>query len=242
MRCERLGDCTLYLGDSRDLIPTLEGIDATITDPPYGVQYAGSSTKEGGRDAGGYLSFNDTPESVKGLIVPIVVACVERFERLCMTPGPASMFFYPEPRAVGSIYYPAGANSGPWGFVCSQPIFYYGKDPYLAKGLGRKANGFSATDGAEKNGHPCPKPIKQMEWLVNRASLPGETVLDPFMGSGTTGVACVNLGRKFVGCEIEPTYFDIALRRIEAALKQPRLFTDKPAKPKHAGDFFVDAA
>lgn len=237
MRSETLGNCTIYLGDSRELIPALEGVDATITDPPYGVQYNGSATKDGGRDEGGYASFDDSRESIKSLIVPIITDCVQRFERLCMTPGPASMFLYPEPRAVGVIYYPAGANSGPWGFVCSQPLFYYGKDPYLANGLGRKANGFSATDGAEKNGHPCPKPIKQMEWLVNRASLPGETVFDPFMGSGTTGVACVNLGRKFIGCEIEETYFDIARRRIEAALKQPRLFNDPQPKLKQAGLF-----
>lgn len=232
---EHLGDCTLYLGDSSEIIPTLDGIDAVVTDPPYGVNYDGSATKDGGRDEGSYASFDDTPDNIKTLIVPIVSSCVERFERVCMTPGPASMFFYPEPRAVGSIYYPAGANSGPWGFVCSQPIFYYGKDPYLAAGLGRRANGFSATDGAEKNGHPCPKPIGQAKWLVNRASLAGETVLDPFMGSGTTGVACVMLGRRFVGIELEPTYFEIACRRIEEALRQPRLFGELPPKPTQSG-------
>jgi site-specific DNA-methyltransferase (adenine-specific) len=63
-----------------------------------------------------------------------------------------------------------------------------------------------------------------MEWLVNRASRSGETILDPFMGSGTTGVACANLGRKFIGIEIEPKYFDIACERIRAAQAQQRLF------------------
>ena len=226
MRVEQIGNATLYCGDSRDLIEQIEGVDAVITDPPYGVGYTGSNTKDGGRQEGGYESFDDTPENIKTLIVPIVEAALAKFPRLCMTPGPASMFFYPNPRAVGAIYYPAGANSGPWGFVCSQPIFFYGKDPYLANGLGRRANSFEAHAGAEKNGHPCPKPLNQMKWLVNRASLDGETVFDPFMGSGTTGVACVQMGRKFIGCDIEPKYFEIALRRIEDAQRQGDMFID----------------
>jgi site-specific DNA-methyltransferase (adenine-specific) len=226
MRCEKIGRATLYCGDSRELIASLEGVDGTITDPPYGVGYTGSATKDGGRDAGGYASFDDTRENIIKSIVPIVTDCVEKFGRLCMTPGPASMFLYPEPRAVGAIYYPAGANSGPWGFVCSQPLFYYGKDPYLANGLGRRANSFSAGSAAEKNGHPCPKPIDQMKWLVNRASLPGETVFDPFMGSGTTGVAAVTMDRNFIGCEIEPAYFDIACERIRKAQDQGDLFIE----------------
>lgn len=69
-----------------------------------------------------------------------------------------------------------------------------------------------------------------MRWLVERASLRGETVLDPFMGSGTTGVVCVKLGRKFIGIEIEPKYFDIACSRIETATRQPRDFFEP--KPK----------
>ena len=71
-----------------------------------------------------------------------------------------------------------------------------------------------------------------MNWLVSRASLPGETILDPFMGSGTTGVACANLGRKFIGIEIEEKYFDIACKRIEIAYRQPRLFEEPRAEPK----------
>ena len=74
-----------------------------------------------------------------------------------------------------------------------------------------------------KGNHPCPKPESFMRWMVGKASLPDETVLDPFMGSGTTGVACMNLGRSFIGIEREPKYFDIACRRIEDAQRQGRL-------------------
>ena len=82
---------------------------------------------------------------------------------------------------------------------------------------------------SEKNGHPCPKPLGFMERLIERATLDGETVLDPFMGSGTTGVACARLGRRFIGVEIEPRYFDIACRRIEDAQRQGDMFRPQPA-------------
>jgi DNA modification methylase len=75
--------------------------------------------------------------------------------------------------------------------------------------------------------HPTQKPIDLMKWCVSR--LKGRTILDPFMGSGTTGVAAVQLGRKFIGIEVEPKYFDMAARRISEALKQPDMFIEKPA-------------
>jgi DNA modification methylase len=76
--------------------------------------------------------------------------------------------------------------------------------------------------------HPCPRPIEQVEYVVESFVLRGETILDPFMGSGTTGVAAIKLGRKFIGIEIEPKYFDIACRRIEEATRQPDMFIERP--------------
>lgn len=75
--------------------------------------------------------------------------------------------------------------------------------------------------------HPTQKPTAVMEWCVQR--LDAETILDPFMGSGTTGVACAKLGRKFIGIEIEPKYFDIACERIRKAYDQPDFFVERPA-------------
>lgn len=69
--------------------------------------------------------------------------------------------------------------------------------------------------------HPCAKPIKAMEWLVNKVTLEGETVFDPFMGSGTTGLAAVSLGCKFVGIEINPQYYQLAVDRITNLYRQP---------------------
>jgi len=78
--------------------------------------------------------------------------------------------------------------------------------------------------------------------LVARASLDGETILDPFMGSGTTGVACVQLDRKFIGIELDPDYFEIACKRIEEAYRQPKLFPVEKPKPAKTGDMFAEGA
>ena len=84
-------------------------------------------------------------------------------------------------------------------------------------------------DGKE---HPTQKPLDVMKWCIERLPSGCSTILDPFMGSGTTGVACVKLGRKFIGIEIEPKYFDIACKRISEALKQPDFFVEKPKPAK----------
>jgi site-specific DNA-methyltransferase (adenine-specific) len=225
VRKEVIGMATLYLGDCLEVMPTLPKVDAVITDPPYGIGFAGSSTKDSPTPTGvTYLSFNDTPENIRDLIVPRFEAALAIASRAAITPGIANHRMYPNPSAEGVFWYPSGANSGPWGFVTHQPIFYYGACPFLARGKGRRATGKQATTKAEENGHPCPKPIDQITWLVNRASWADEIVLDPFMGSGTTGVACANLGRRFIGIEIEPKCFDIACQRIENAYRQERMF------------------
>lgn len=213
----------VYCGDCLEVLPTLGLFDAVLMDPPYGLSGADTEKNE-------YASFDDTPEQVE-LLVKAVIEWGQ-YARLVMTPGQRMMFKYPEPTAVGVFYYPAGTGSCSWGFVGWQPIFYYGKDPFLADGKGRASNSFYATDSAEKNGHPCPKPIGQWTKLLERVTRKGESILDPFMGSGTTGVAAVKLGRKFTGIEIDPGYFDIACRRIEAALKQPDMFIDPPKPMK----------
>ena len=222
-----IGRATLYLGDCRDILPTLGKVDAVVTDPPYGVGYEGSTTKHSAKSGEGYASFDDTPEEIALVCVPAVRLAVSLARSAVLTPGLANCHLYDVPRAQGCIFYPSGANTGPWGFICSQPLYYYGADPYLAKQMGRRPNGFMTTERAEENGHPCPKPIGQTKWMVNRVSFEGETILDPFMGSGTTGVAAVQMGRQFIGIEREERYFKIACRRIEDAQRQ--------------GDFFVEA-
>ena len=219
MRVERIGDATLYLGDCLEVLSTLGPVDAVVTDPPYGVGFDGKNTKHTARRGEGYESGDDADIGPTGTAAALGLA-----SRGLVFPGARLLFRYPEPREVGAVSCPSGAGNGRWGWICSHPILYYGKNPQPQA----TPNGFTSFDVSPPNGHPCPKPDRWMRWAVKKASLPGETVLDPFMGSGTTGVACANLGRKFIGVEIEPKYFDIACRRIEDAQRQGKLFEPEP--------------
>jgi site-specific DNA-methyltransferase (adenine-specific) len=209
----------LHLGDCRDILPALGRADVTLTDPPYGVGEH-------------YASFNDTTDNLKLLIDGAFPILRTMSDRVVVTSGNGAQYDYPKPNWTMAWVTPAGAGSGPWGFSCWQPILCYGKDPYLVAGRGRRPDIIEHTETSEANGHPCPKPVRFMQRLVERVSLRGQMILDPFMGSGTTGVAAVSQGRKFTGIEIEPTYFDIACRRIEDALKQGDMFVEKPRPVK----------
>lgn len=200
---------TIYCANSLSLLPKLGKIDAMITDPPYGVNLGRDGKTKIGKTA--YSMFEDTPEFVESVCVPIIKIGIEKIGRVVLTPGTRCCFKYPEPTEIGSIYFPAGAGYSRWGFTCSQPILYYGKDPKKIK----SANSFESTSLAEKNEHPCAKPNKVMTWLVNRASNEGEVVVDPFGGSGTTGRACKDLSRKCILIEIEEKYCEIAARRMQ---------------------------
>jgi DNA modification methylase len=220
-----IGDAVLYLGDCREILPTLGRVDAVVTDPPYGVNFKGKATKhtQASKDfSGGYIG-GDTD------IGPVVVAVALAIaDRGVVFPGSRLMFDYPKPYEIGCVYCPSGAGLGRWGFTVQHPILFYGMGmPHTRQG----PSGFESFDTVEDCGHPCPKPIRWMEWAVKKCSVAAQTILDPFMGSGTTGVACAKLGRKFIGIEIEPKYFDIACRRIEAAYAQPDMFVTPPPKP-----------
>jgi DNA modification methylase len=219
VREEHIGDARLILGDCREILPTLGKVDAVVTDPPYGLDID-------------YESFSDSQENVSALVAEVLPMCRDMANVVALTPGKLNEWLYPRPSWVLGWASKSGQGGTPWGFPCYWPILVYGKDPYLATGKGRQPDTyFPGSLDTDKNGHPCPKPLNVMKWLVRRVSLSG-TILDPFMGSGTTGVACAKLGRKFIGIEIEPKYFDIACRRIEQAYKQPDFFIEKPAIAK----------
>lgn len=202
---------TIYNADCRDVLFTHPAVDCVLTDPPYGVNL-GVKANNQRFNRQQYSSFTDTPEVVIPLVNHVLDMCLDLAERVVMTPGTRNMFAYPEPSHVGSFYYPSASGCNAWGFSCWQPIFYYGKDPY--GGVGSRPDSMMSTEAAENNGHPCPKPIGQWLWLMNRVSRQGETVLDPFMGSGTTLRAAKDLGRKAIGIEIEERYCEIAANRL----------------------------
>lgn len=207
---ETIGNATLYLGDCLEIMPTLPRMDAVITDPPYGIGLE-------------YGEYKDSPDELAKLAPRIVSLSQTLAPLVSITPGNLNQYLYPKPTWTLCWFNRAGAGSGPWGFSCWQPILCYGPDPYLAAGKGRRPDFIEWSEAAEPNGHPCPKPARFMQRWLERVSLAGG-VLDPFMGSGTTGVSCMALGRPFVGIEIEPKYFDIACERIENAQRQERLF------------------
>jgi len=227
----------LYRGDCLDVLRRLpdESVDAVVTDPPYGVGLKAKRAKQrgGGVTAReGTYCFDDTPEYVRDVVQPIIEECRRIARSVVLTPGTRNAWLYPPPDDIGCFFSAAGTGMGRWGFTCSQPILYYGKCPYLARCLGSRPNSCGQTypNDANKIAHPCAKPIRMATWLVQRASLAGMTVLDPFMGSGTTGVACVQTGRNFIGVEIDPTYFAIAKRRIADARRAARQSVARPTR------------
>ena len=237
MREEVIGSARLILGDCREVLPGLGKVDAVVTDPPYGIgltkktsDFRDSRHFDGGESLRASTLYDDDPERVRALIRSVIPTALSLAQRGLIFTGPAMLWAYPEPASVGSVFTPNGAGRTAWGFQCTHPVLFYGKDPYLQDGLGGRPNSFrDEQPNAEKVDHPCPKPLAWMRWAVGRATRQGEAVLDPFMGSGTTGIACVKLGRKFTGIDIEPRYFDIACRRIEEAHNQADLFIAAPS-------------
>jgi len=229
-RVEVIGGAELWLGDAREIVPTLAPVDSLITDPPYGIDFGGKSTKHTTRRHDGYIG-GDTAEGPAVVALALAIAV-----RGAVFPGIRQMFRYPEPDDIGGIFCPAGAGVGRWGWVGYHPVLFYGTRP----GSGLYPTCITSFATAEPSEHPCPKPEKWMRWLISLASLPGETVLDPFMGAGTTLVECIRAGRCGVGIEIEPKYYEIALRRIEAASRQADLFHAPAPAPRAApADLFA---
>lgn len=220
--CVTIGRATLYCGDAREIIGGLVGVNVMIGDPPYGVSGGwGSGLRKAsarGAKSDYQAAFEDTPAYVREVCAPIVGDCVERFGRAALTCGIRNMDAYPKPAHIGSFQYPGTTVMSCWGPNLWQPILFYGRDPY--QGRLRPDSRGNCNDVDRDTEHPCPKPLTSWTWLVDRASLAGETVLDPFMGSGTTGVACHRLGRDFIGIELDPRHFETACKRIEDAQRQ----------------------
>ena len=206
MRIEKIGAATLYLGDCRDVLPTLGPVDAVVTDPPYGIE----GTWNGGNSHGwGKLS--------------------KQAEVWDFRPDWFAQWLPTSARKLivwGGQYFnlPPSGSWLIWDKVVRE--FTSGHAELAWTNLGLPVRAFnSATCLLANEGklHPTQKPLKLMRWCL--AFIPdAQTILDPFMGSGTTGVAAVQMGRKFIGIERDPGYFDIACRRIEQAQRQGDMF------------------
>jgi len=192
----------IYHGDCRDILPHLPKVDLVLTDPPYGI----------GKVYGEYI---DTDANLLHIIQSVMPMLFIVSKRIVITPGVNNVSIYPKPDWILAWVYGTTNTYGGWGFSSWQPILAYGKDPYLQNGMGARMDIIYDSKTPAKNEHPCPKPETFTRKLLLRASaLSSDTILDPFMGSGTTLVAAKQLGRKAIGIEIEKKYCDIAIDRL----------------------------
>lgn len=215
-RVEQIGDATLYLGDCREILPTLGKVDAVVTDPPYGI---GKLWKGGSGHGWGKASDQaELRNSWDGAIPSDVIMGLIRSNL------PVILW--------GGNYFPVPASRG-W-LVWNKPErnFTLAEAELAWTNVDMRVRVFDHARSDQGREHPTQKPVALMKWCIELLSKDLNTFLDPFMGSGTTGVACAKLGRKFIGIEIELKYFDIACRRIEAAYKQPDMFITRPAPAK----------
>ena len=201
MRVETIGRATLYLGDCRDVLPTLGKVDAVVTDPPYGLADKLQGGTWGKKYEGDYQNWDARAGDLSGL--PDVPTIAWGGNYLAVPPSRCWLIWYKRD-AVRTM---ADCELAWTNFDANARVFDW----------------TIAATNPERVGHPTQKPVALMKWCI--AFLPNaQTNLDPFMGSGTTGVAAVQMGRDFIGVEREEKYFDIACKRIEDAQHQQDLF------------------
>jgi DNA modification methylase len=205
----------IFHGDCREVLPGLE-YDVLVTDPPYGVNLGEHGAANEKRSQflakGRYASYEDTPENFRAVVIPAIAEALANCKRGAVFCAGKNIWDFPRANSVGGVFLPAACGRNDWGFASMAHCLFYGIAPALERGS--KATAISSSEPAEKNGHPCPKPDGWMRWVVVLASLEGELVLDPFMGSGTTLRAAKDLGRRAIGIEIEERYCEIAAKRL----------------------------
>jgi len=214
-----IGDCTLYQGDCLEIMPTLEPVDAVVTDPPYGL---GDWNNRGTNAARPFDS-----DKTQAWDKPITSAHVDLMRGMSR-----------HQILWGANYYLDLLRRTKQMFIWNKGIrgMHFNDCEMAWCSQWREASRvFDLSPNGLKKCHPTQKPLSLMRWCVTRLPSNCNIIADPFMGSGTTGVACAKLGRKFIGIELEPRYFDIACKRIEDAYKQPDLFVAPPEAPRQSG-------
>lgn len=203
---------TIFNCDAADIDPPIEA-NVVMTDPPFGVLLDSTRPAKMRRHSGQNYNFGiDSPEYVEKVVVPVIKRLIGTMERVVVTPGIRCMYKYPEPVTIWALYWPNGAGRGRWSaFNCWSPILCYGKG---AARRGSIPDVFRTTESAERNGHPCPKPIGIWRKLLSNVTNKGDIIYDPFMGSGTTLRAARDIGLKSIGVELTEEYCEIAAKRM----------------------------
>ena len=224
-RKEVIGDCTLYLGDCLEVMPTLGKVDAVVTDPPYGIDIGGAKTIGGAGKITKATEYGKHDWDKNGL-------SKQQFELIKQSDEwiiwGANHLAGVLGNFTGALVWDKKCQNG-WNDTFSDAEIAAINTINNTKCFRQLWVGALRTDeGSTERFHPTQKPFALMKWCLSFVK--GQTILDPFMGSGTTGVACVKLGRKFIGIELDEKYFDIACRRIEEAYRQPDMFIEHPKK------------
>jgi site-specific DNA-methyltransferase (adenine-specific) len=212
LRKEVIGNATLYLGDCLTIRPDLVA-DAVITDPPYGMAWDGKVSSGPNSNSWANARSWSYGESIVGDDIEFDPSPWMQFKEAIIW----GFNHFPQRLSIGTALIWIKRHDDAFGsFLSDAEIAWMkgGHGAYCYKDVGYKTT--------EERVHPTQKPLGLMRWCVSKTN--GAVVFDPFMGSGSTGVACVQMGRKFVGIEIEQRYFDIACERIENAQRQEKLF------------------
>lgn len=244
MRSEVIGDCTLYLGDALEIMPALDSVDHIISDPPYEDEL---------HKAIGRIKRNDGQKMIESLGFDGVNSIREDIARISVVRSKGWLILFTLAEGVRAWRDDIQKYQGKYdtclawvkpdasprfngqgaarGFECA--VTAWCGPGYRSWNGGGKRGVFTYCVNTNRQGeHPTEKPLPLMHELVELYSNTGQIIMDPFMGSGTTGVACVNRGRKFIGIERDQRWFDLSCRRIEQAYSQPDMFITPSQKAK----------
>lgn len=241
----QIGDCRLILGDCLEVMPLLDGFDAVVTDPPYELSDSGPGKSHFG------MSLNKFDgEAYKAIVNGVnYSALFDAFEQafkpvngfaFCSNRQITKLMGEAERRGLSTtllVWHKTNAApfaNGVWRGDIEYIVHFRGKGATFVGGAVDKTKVIPHPI-IQDTAHPTVKPIPIITRLIGNCSEREQLILDPFMGSGTTGVACVKLGRKFTGIELDPDYFEIACERIRKAYAQPDMFVPAPEKPVQEG-------
>jgi site-specific DNA-methyltransferase (adenine-specific) len=260
MRIERIGDAVLYNGDCLEVMAGLDPVDHVISDPPYEAHM--HAAKRGKKAFGSKQRIRtdghanpppvdfDSIDGVRGAATPLIVEKSNGWTLLFCTPEGVAA--WRDALEVADAKYKRACV---WVKPDSAPQFNgqcpaMGAEMFVAawcgaghsrwNGGGRRNVFTHPCQPTDRDGrHPTEKPVSLMQELISLFTNPGQTILDPFAGSGTTGVACARMGRKFIGIELDQRYFDIACERIAKAYAQGDMFVEAPRRAEKPADMFA---
>lgn len=220
---------TLYLGDCREILPTLGEVDAVVSDPPDGIAFAHGGNDRSGIGKGKYAT-KFAGVSIAGDDAPFDPTPLLSIGKITVLWGGNHFANSLPPSASWFVWDKRAASQHTNDFADCEMAWTNKKG--VARVFRHQWDGMMrASERGVARVHPTQKPVELMKWCL--LQIPDAvTILDPYMGSGTTGVAAVMMGKRFIGIEMDPGYFDVSCKRIADALKAPDMFAPAPTIAK----------